>query len=45
VFKFRSSPAAGAVWFKYATWNVRGLREKEEELDKIFNFKIILKFQ
>jgi len=21
--------------FKYATWNIRGLREKEEELDKI----------
>jgi len=23
--------------FKYATWNVRGLGEKEEELDKILN--------
>jgi hypothetical protein len=23
--------------FKYATWNIRGLGEKEEELDKIFN--------
>jgi len=25
------------LWFKYATWNVRGLGEKEEELDKILN--------
>jgi len=25
--------------FKYATWNVRGLGEKEEELDKILNEK------
>jgi hypothetical protein len=24
-------------WFKYATWNIRGLGEKEEELDKILN--------
>ena len=23
--------------FKYATWNIRGLGEKEEELDKILN--------
>jgi hypothetical protein len=23
--------------FKYATWNVRGLGEKEEELDKTLN--------
>jgi hypothetical protein len=23
--------------FKYATWNVRGLGEKEEELNKILN--------
>jgi hypothetical protein len=28
--------------FKFATWNVRGLEEKEEELDKT---KILLKFQ
>jgi len=45
VFKFSSTPAAGAVWFKYATWNVRRLGEKEEELDKTLNFEIILKFQ
>ena len=25
------------LWFKYATWNIRGLGEKEEELDKILN--------
>ena len=25
--------------FKYATWNIRGLGEKEEELDKILNWK------
>ena len=31
--------------FKYATWNVRGVGEKEEDLDKTLNFKIILKFQ
>jgi hypothetical protein len=24
-------------WLKYATWNIRGLGEKEEELDKILN--------
>ena len=24
-------------WFKYAAWNIRGLGEKEEELDKILN--------
>jgi hypothetical protein len=24
-------------WFKYATWNIRGLGGKEEELDKILN--------
>ena len=24
-------------WFKYATWNIRGLGEKEEKLDKILN--------
>jgi len=30
--------------FKYATWNIRGLGEKEEELDKIL-MKIILKYQ
>jgi len=23
--------------FKYATWNIRGLGEKEEKLDKILN--------
>jgi hypothetical protein len=23
--------------FKYATWNIRGLGEKEEELDRILN--------
>jgi len=23
--------------FKYATWNIRGLGEKEKELDKILN--------
>jgi hypothetical protein len=23
--------------FKYATWDIRGPREKEEELDKILN--------
>ena len=23
--------------FKYATWNIRGLGQKEEELDKILN--------
>ena len=23
--------------FKYATWNIRGIGEKEEELDKILN--------
>jgi len=23
--------------FKYATWNIRGLGDKEEELDKILN--------
>jgi hypothetical protein len=23
--------------FKYATWNIRGLAEKEEELDKVLN--------
>jgi len=45
VFKFSSTPAAGAGRFKYTTWNVRGLGEKEEELDKTLNFKIILKFQ
>ena len=26
-----------ALRFKYATWNIRGLGEKEEELDKILN--------
>ena len=30
--------------FKYATWNVRELGEKDEESDKTLN-KIILKFQ
>ena len=25
------------LWIKYATWNIRGLGEKEEELDKILN--------
>jgi hypothetical protein len=24
-------------WFKYATWNIRWLGEKEEELDKSLN--------
>jgi hypothetical protein len=30
-------------WFTYATWNIRGLGEKDEELDKILkenNIKI-----
>ena len=27
---------------KYAAWNVRGLTEKEEELDKILNVKNLL---
>jgi len=27
--------------FKYATWNIRGLGEKEEELDKILNEKLL----
>jgi hypothetical protein len=28
---------SAAVIFNYATWNIRGLGEKEEELDKILN--------
>jgi len=42
---FKCSSAAAAVRWKYATCNVRGLGEKEEELDKTVKFKIILKFQ
>jgi hypothetical protein len=30
--------------FKYATWNIRGLGEKEEELDNINNIVIYATF-